>query len=373
MTHSEKRIPLYIQLRSFVLEQIRQGVWNKNDQLPTEHELAAKFNVSRITVKNALQQLVKEGLIYRIQGKGTFLSAPGVGEKTIYTEETSEDSTGGAKKTIAFLMPRLQNAFTAHILGGIEEVLVQAGYNLLFFKTNDSQEQERERVRQALRLGVKGLIVFPVDGEHYNEELVQLTLSRFPLVLIDRDMPGIAANCVYSDHSGGAYEATRHLLGMGHRHIAYIASGKSGTTSVEERLSGFEKALAEAGITSAPGYRVTDASPSVIEAFLEERQLPTAIFAENSGTGYEIMKTAAMLGIKVPEQLSVVFFDDVEYGAMWAVPPTVVIQQDQLIGQEAARLLLSVIANPMQERRKIVLPTKLLVRESTRFLIDQGP
>ncbi|MBW7459761.1 substrate-binding domain-containing protein, partial [Paenibacillus sepulcri] len=168
------------------------------------------------------------------------------------------------------------------------------------------------------------------------------------------------------DHSGGAYEATTHLIRMGHRRIAYIATGKSGTTSVEERMNGYEKALFDNGLPSPHSHRLTGAAAAGIEAFLDTHRETTAIFAENSGTGYEVMRTAARLGIAIPEQLSLAFFDDVEYGDMWSVPPTVVIQQDKLIGQEAARLLLSVMANPMQERRKIVLPAELIVRESTR-------
>jgi GntR family transcriptional regulator of arabinose operon len=357
----DKRIPLYIQLRTFVLEQIQQHHWQSGDRLPSENELADQFSVSRITVKNALKTLVKEGLIYRIQGRGSFVAAPGAGEPTLISAESNHNSL----PLVAYLMPWLRNSFTANLLSGVEEEMVKSGFNVLFYKTHDSQQKEKELIHQVIQLGVKGIIIFPVDGEHFNEELVQLTLSRFPIVLIDREMRGIAANSVCSDHSGGAYAATKHLIGQGHKQIAFIASSQSGTISVEERLLGYEKALSDHGLPIHHSLRLLQAGPPVIADFLLEHKEITAVFAENTGTGNQVIQIADKLNLTIPDRLSLIFFDDFEFSELSRIPPTIIVQQEEEIGKEAARLLISLINNPMQERKKIVLPSQLIVRQST--------
>jgi DNA-binding LacI/PurR family transcriptional regulator len=266
-------------------------------------------------------------------------------------------------------MPWLRNRFTANLLSGVEEEIVKGGFNVLFYKTNDSQLKEKELIHQVIQLGVKGIIIFPVDGEHYNEDLVQLTLSRFPIVLIDREMRGIAANSVCSDHIGGAYAATKHLIEQGHQQIAFIASGKYGTISVEERLIGYEKALSDHGLPIHHSLRLLQAEAKKIENFLREHNEITAIFAENSGTGNQVIKSAVKLNVLIPDQLSLVFFDDYEFSDMSRILPTVVVQQEEEIGREAARLLVSLIDNPLQERKKIVLPSHLVVRQSTKPIL----
>jgi GntR family transcriptional regulator of arabinose operon len=365
----DKRIPLYIQLRTFVLEQIQQHLWQSGDRLPSENELANQFGVSRITVKNALKTLVKEGLIYRVQGRGSFVTAPGSGEPTLLSAESSPNTP----PLIAYLMPWLRNSFTANLLSGVEEEMVKSGFNVLFYRTHDSQQKEKELIHQVIQLGVKGIIIFPVDGEHYNEELVQLTLSRFPIVLIDREMRGIAANSVCSDHSGGAYVATKHLIEQGHHQIAFITSSQHGTISVEERLVGYEKALSDHGLPIHHNLRLLHAGAIEIESFLMEHNEITAIFAENTGTGNNVIHIAAKLNLPIPERLSLVFFDDFEYSELSRIPPTVIVQQEEEIGKEAARLLISLINNPMQERKKIVLPSHLIVRQSTKPHLVSSP
>jgi GntR family transcriptional regulator of arabinose operon len=361
-----KRIPLYIQLRTFILEQIQQHRWQSGNRLPSENELAKQFGVSRITVKNAVKTLVQEGLIYRVQGRGSFVAAPGTGEPTLISTESSNNSL----PLIAYLMPWLRNGFTANLLSGVEEEISKSGFNVLFYKTHDSQQLEKELIHQVIQLGVKGIIIFPVEGEHFNEELVQLTLSRFPIVLIDREMRGIAANSVCSDHSGGAYAATKHLIEQGHRQIAFIGSSKRGTMSVEERILGYEKALSDHGLPIHHSHRLLHAEANDIEDFLREHNEITAVFAENSGTGNHIIKIANTLSKSIPERLSLVFFDDYEYSEMSRIQPTVVVQQEEEIGKEAARLLLSLINNPMQEQKKIVLPSHLTVRQSTKPILS---
>jgi GntR family transcriptional regulator of arabinose operon len=348
--------------------------------LPSEIEFSEQFNVSRITVKNALAQLIEDNLIYRVQGKGSFVSRDLTGEPKIYQQEPVPTSAK-SKPMVAYLMPRLGNTFTAQLLNGIESELTKLNHRLIFCKTYDSQEIEKQVLREVVQLGVSGIIIFPVDGESYNEEILRLTLNDFPLVVVDRYLRGIETNCVCSDNVDGAHQGTSHLIESGHRRIGFISTAYQGTTSIEDRLIGYEKALAEHNIPVEHRLRLVHfegeqvnsvlkdgiADPQIkgeIQEFLKQNPDMTAVFAINSAVGLTVIEAAKEMGIQVPEQLSIVFFDNYELSALSSIPPTCISQEEYVMGEEAARLLVSIIENPKQERRKIITSNKLIVRKS---------
>ncbi|MBB6670882.1 GntR family transcriptional regulator [Cohnella nanjingensis] len=380
MAKSSPRIPLYTQIRQYIRDQIERKAWLPGDRIPSENELAGRFNVSRITVKNALSKLNEEGLIFRVQGKGSFISPDPFGEPLIYAPDAA---LGGKNKgLVAYLMPRLVNSFTARMLDGVEAELAKHGYRLIFCKTKDSQEIEKEVLQEVIQLGVKGIIIFPVDGETYSEDILRLTLIDFPLVVIDRYLRGIETNCVYADNVEGARMATEHLISLNHTKIGFLSTVYPGTTSLEDRLVGYEKALAEHHIPVEHRLRLTHFAPEPMNTVLDEgiadetakkemqlylKENPdmSAVFAVNSAVGLTLIEAAVDMGIRVPEDLSVVFFDNYELAALSAIPPTCVSQDELEIGKEAVRLLVSVIDNPKKERSRVVLPNKLIVRKST--------
>jgi DNA-binding LacI/PurR family transcriptional regulator len=372
-----KRTPLYKQIRKYVLNNISQNHWKPNDRIPSENELAAQFKVSRITIKNALQELIDEGIIYRIQGKGSFVAANRSGEPLVYQSAPFAENT-----LVAYLMPRLDNRFTANLLNGIENGLAAAGYYVMFCETHDQLELEKELLRKMVRLQVKGIIIYPVQGQTYNEEILKLTLNRFPVVVVDRYLRGIETNCVCADNMTGAYDAVTHLIGMGHRHIGFVSTGYEGTSSLEDRLGGYEKALTEhlipidhrLRLVNLDGKKVNtifqtgeaDAeSKEEIKSFLRQNAHLTGVIAANSAVGLTLTEAVKEMSLRIPEDLSVVFLDDYELSAFSRIPPTCVSQEELTVGKEAAKLLVSLIEKPDQERKKILIPTQLIVRQST--------
>lgn len=371
------RTPLYKQIQEYVRNNIRQSVWQSNDKIPSENELAAKFNVSRITIKNALQELIEAGLIYRIQGKGSFVSKNGSGEPLVYRSERQ-----GTDNKVAYLMPRLDNRFTANLLHGIENQLAEEGYDLLFRTTGDSQESEKRLLNELTHSGVKGVIIYPAQGQTYNEDILKLTLNEFPVVVVDRYLRGVETNYVCSDNVTGAFEATAHCIRLGHRAIGFLSTVIEGTSSLEDRLAGYEKALSEHGILIDRHLQLIDldgkqvnsilregsghpASKEQIVRYLERNSGITAVIAANSSVGLTFMEAAKQLALRIPEDMSVVFLDDFEHSAFSAVPPTHINQEEYTVGREAVKLLCSVMDNPRQKRRKIVVPTRLVIRSST--------
>lgn len=362
MNKTSKRIPLYSRIHEYARDQISNGVWRPGDRLPSENELARQFQVSRITVKQAMSALVKEGMIYRIQGKGSFVSRGEEGEPAVIPPRVQPDFL---LNWVAFLMPSLDSSYTTHLLKGVEGALSRAGYRLMFCRTSESPERESRLIAEMVQSGAKGIIIYPAEGESYNEEILRLTLNRYPIVVIDRYLKGVETNCVCSDHFGGAGQATSHLLQLGHKKIAYLTTPYADTSSLEDRLEGYKHALAEAMLPVEKRLIVTDLELPRLVRFFHQNPDVTAVFAANAGIGLKAIDAIEEAGLRIPDQISIVFFDTFEYAAYARVPPTSVVQQEEEIGRQAAELLLSVIEEPSRERQKIILPPKLVLGRST--------
>jgi GntR family transcriptional regulator of arabinose operon len=363
MSNTPARIPMYIQLKTYMMNQIQQGIWKPGDKLPSENELAEQFDVSRITVKNAMADIVEQGLIYRIQGKGTFIADSAAPPFLVFEPRETMSSC------VAFLMPRLDNLFTANLMTGIELELAEHGYHLVFRLTHDRQELEINLLKELTQLGMKGIIIYPVEGETFNNEILKLTLGDYPLVIVDRYLRGLDANCVSSDNFAGAYEATKHLTSLGHTKISFLSTAIKGTTSIEDRLRGYEQALSDAGLFIDYRLRLILNSGlpiyEQIKQYILDNPDVTAIVTTTSTIGLFAMKAARDLGLVVPQDLSIVCFDDHEKSELSEVPLTYVNQNEKQIGREAAKLVISQIQNPGQERRSLGLPSDLVVRGST--------
>jgi GntR family transcriptional regulator of arabinose operon len=363
MSNTPARIPMYIQLKTYIMNQIQQGIWKPGDKLPSENELAEQFDVSRITVKNAMADIVEQGLIYRIQGKGTFIADSAAPPFLAFEPRETMGSC------VAFLMPRLDNLFTANLMTGIEQELAEHGYHVVFRLTHDRQELEIKLLKELTQLGMKGIIIYPVEGETFNNEILKLTLGDYPLVIVDRYLRGLDANCVSSDNFAGAYEATKHLTSLGHTMISFLSTAIKGTTSIEDRLRGYEQALSDAGLFIDYRLRLILNSGlpiyEQIKQYILDNPDVTAIVTTTSTIGLFAMKAARDLGLVVPRDLSIVCFDDHEKSELSEVPLTYINQNEKQIGREAAKLVLSQIQNPRQERRSLGLPSDLVVRGST--------
>nr|WP_286672229.1 GntR family transcriptional regulator [Cohnella hashimotonis] len=362
---SSKRTPLYAQIESYVRDQIRSGKWKPGKRLPSENQLCKQFDVSRITIRGAMDKLVEEGVVFRIQGRGSFVSEePGAGERAKYAlgKGTSDERE---LQTVAVILPRLWGMLTNSLLAGVERALEPSPYRMMLLTTGDSQEIEEVKLQEALRAGARGLIVYPAEGRTYSEEMLRLTLDRYPIVVIDRYVRGVPTHCVCSDHIAGAYEATEHLLRLGHRRIGFVTTPYEGTTSLEERLEGFRQALNDYGVVLDRNLVLERAEQDAIAAFLAGSSNVTALFAVNESIGQMALHAAEAAGMRVPDDLSVVFFDDYDHADAARIPPTCVAQQGETIGYEAAGRLLSLFADPHQERTMVRIPTRLIVRSST--------
>jgi LacI family transcriptional regulator len=268
--------------------------------------------------------------------------------------------------TIGLLVPNSLNPYFAELARGIEDYCERNGYCVILCNSDDNPDKQRSYLRVLLEKRIDGLIVASAGCD---SGLAQgLAGVRTPMVIVDRGLEGVDADLVRIDHEYGAYLATRHLLELGHRDIATI-SGPATTSVAQMRLAGFCRALQDAGIKVAPERIVQSDFTSTggynAAAALLERDPPSAIFAANDMIGIGVLRAAAERNVRVPTQLSVIGFDDIQMSRYVYPALTTVGQSILQLGEMAAGVLLRRLATPdLATEQRIVTPS-IVIREST--------
>lgn len=274
---------------------------------------------------------------------------------------------GGRSNVIGLLVIDLTTQYMGEIIQGIDDVLAANQYELMLYTTHRRKTKESAYVNMMTRGLADGLlIVLPREPEAYLESLRQ---RDFPYVLIDQLGTDDADLSVVAANREGGYEATEHLINLGHRRIG-IVTGWMDMISARQRLEGYEAALADYGIPYDPDlvYVGDFSQPGGFNGasyFLEMAAPPTAVFASNDILAMGVYDAARMYGLNIPGRLSVVGFDDIPLAAVSSPKLTTVRQPLQEMGRVATQLLLDLINAPEEKPRSIVLPTELILREST--------
>ena len=268
--------------------------------------------------------------------------------------------------TIGLLVPNSLNPYFAELARGIEEYCERNGYCVILCNSDDNPEKQRSYLRVLLEKRIDGLIVASAGGDI---GLAQgLAGVKTPMVIVDRGLDGVDADLVRIDHEYGAYLATRHLLELGHRDIATIG-GPSSTSVAQMRQAGFCRALQEAGITVRPERMLESDFTSTggynAAAILLEGNPPSAIFAGNDMIGIGVLRAAAERNVRVPSELSVIGFDDIQMSRYVYPALTTVGQSILQLGEMAAEVLLRRIATPSLVTDQRIVTPSIVLREST--------
>jgi len=372
---SSDRVPAYRRVAAALADAIEQGRYAPGARLPAEIDLAAEFEVSRGTLRQALAALRADGFIEAIPGRGSFVT------------HGTPNRPERRRMVVGVVVPSVAQPYVPDLLSWIEDVLHVNGYAMLVGSSGSTREQQAGRVHRILDEGASGLIAYPVDYEPDPALFAHLGERGFPVVLIDRHLVGLAIDAVLPDNVGGAYAAVSHLADLGHRRIAFVSTDNLSTTSVAERLQGYQQALTAHGIPVddrliCAELPVTsrwprDASSGVkghaarIARFLE-RQRPTAVFTLHDYLAADVLEAAAALGLRVPGELALASFDDDPSAARLTVPLTAVRQPREQLGRLAARLVIERIEGRRTETARIVLPTQLVVRQSSGSLVGNA-
>src|SRR3989440_4884559 len=364
LSKKERTKIIHDQLMTYFRERILDGRLSAGARLPTDEELAAMYQISRDSVRQALALLANEGLIERVQGRGTFVSPPSSNGSPVAQLK---------QKQIGLVLNRtLRTQLTMDLLVGVEQAAKSHSYNISFTYAEGEQEQQARDIARLRANHISGMIIWPMGDTTHDASIQQLQADHIPLVLMDRYFPGLTIDYVGSDNVGGGYRATEHLLILGHRRIGFVFTQEETlrTTSVYERWQGYCKALQKYEVPYdetlvVPDFRQPQmGTHEELVAFLQRPDRPGAIFAVNDYVALDVLQAAKAIHLRIPEDLAVVGFDDMEFAARVNPPLTTVVQQFIDIGLRAGTLLISRIEGNVGAPKHIELPTNLIIRES---------
>lgn len=282
-----------------------------------------------------------------------------VEEHTFVLDMSAAKLAGGRSRLIGSLIPSLAWPLMPEFMRGISDVIAQSPYELILYSITHEQVQhdskQREVISRILQSNLASglLAIFPGPALPY---LTELHEQGFPVVIIDdRDEP-TSVPWMSADNRIGAFKAVQYLLQLGHRRIAYI-KGPVNYRASQERYQGYCDALRDAGLVPDPtlvrqGDFIPTSGREIAHYFFTLPERPTAIFASNDHVAYDVLGVAKEYGINVPDDLSLVGFDDIAPSSYSQPPLTTVRQPFYELGKSAAELLLSLLELPPALRQK---------------------
>lgn len=268
-------------------------------------------------------------------------------------------------RTVGVLVSDLRNTFYADFAAGVASSARRNGYTMMLVDDQGSAEAEMDAARAFVATRVAGVIVTPLSREVSD----YLRAQRIPVVEADRQFSEGRCDAVAVDNESIARRVTEHLIALGHRRIALLIDEIAWTTG-SDRAAGYRNALDEAGIGVDPslvvtaGWDAAAARDSAI-ALLARRDHPTAVFAANNLIAEGVWRAASALGLRVPESVSIVAFDDSQWMSMVSPSVTAVAQDADALGEAAMGRVLARIANPDAAPETVLLEARLLPRGST--------
>lgn len=368
---NEPSLPLYLNIKNYLLNQI-QNKLSIGDRIPTESELMSQFNVSRITVTKALKELKEEGYIIRYPSKGSFVASHDSYTKNLNIPSSEEISSKETYTDILCMLPYFSDQFSLNIINGITSVLPPKQYNIHMVQSR-TYENEDYLLKKCFQSDISGLILFPVDQVYYSNQLLRMKLSNYPMVLIDRILPGIDTNYVVIDNVYAGKIAFEHLFMLGHRSLLFITHTSKDVLTVKSRIKGLWQGSEEAGLLPScihieenlDIHKPLNISADYIARILTEKHI-TAIVCSESQTCLYMYSLLCELGLKVPKDISMISFDNPTNNISDFNFFTHINQHEYLMGQYAGKILLKMLENgQLEDNEKKTLTPTLETRLST--------
>ena len=285
--------------------------------------------------------------------------------------ESARQLRAGSSRTLAYVMLDAANPFFTDVASGIDEAAETADLSLVLCNSRNSADRERSHLALLEQQRVQGILVTPVDPD--SPSLDEVARRGTPVVVVDRTRSDQSFCSVAVDDVLGGKLAIEHLLDRGHTRIAYVG-GPAHLGQVRDRLEGAREAWAAGGRPADALTWVETSAMTVVEgreagsrlAGIPARRRPTAAFCANDLLALGLLQHAISSGVRVPEELAIVGYDDIEFAAAAAVPLTSVRQPRQLLGRTAAELVLDEAGNPDHTHRQVLFTPELVARASTQ-------
>lgn len=347
VTARKRMKPLYQIIYDDLHMKIQSGEYKAGDVLPTENQLCAIYNVSRITATRALNELKQHGFIERKKKKGSVVLPVSYMYKPM-------------AQNIAVVFSYFDN-YETKIANALTPFAQKKNCSIMLFDTQHSKEKEREVLKYLLSQKIIGLIVWPITRSSNLDIFCQFALNNVPMCFMDYSSYGIKAPCICSDNYDGMYNITKHLISLGHRYIAYYPYKDNFLPTEEERFSAYCRAIIKNGAVLDPDYFIpmpdniknstTENIPyfsycaeTAIRHILSLNLRPTAVVCVNDATAVHMIEQAKRHGLRVPEDLSVTGFDNVALAIQKEI--TTVSQDFGEMAKLALNMIFYQLANP---------------------------
>ncbi|PLV60430.1 substrate-binding domain-containing protein [Thermotoga sp. KOL6] len=333
-------LPKYVKIINYLEEIILKGEIKPGEKIPSENELAAKFNTTRMTVRRALKELEARQIIKRVPGVGTF----------IY------DSNILSNKKVGVIV------HNRRIMYGIISALTMENMKYFVFDQTGDLNRERESLSQLLKYGIDGLIIEPYATSAANELLSRLIDEGFPVVFVDRTIPGnFSTPTILSDNYKGGFLIGKHMVQIHNvRKVLFVSHEDLSIISVRERYSGLSEALGyQPEIFKLPSLR---ADLINLVDYVKNKEID-AVFFCNDTIALRGICYFLKFGIKVPNDVKVFGYDDEPFSKITLPSITTIRQYLEKVGEEAVQTLISILKKERVEKIKRV-DVELVIRES---------
>jgi DNA-binding LacI/PurR family transcriptional regulator len=347
------------QITRQLMERLENAQYEAGAFLPAERLLAEEFGVSRPTLRKALAPLLEIGALINHPGVGTRVAVQNGGRKAPRSDW----------RIIALLLPDINNRFFIEVAEAIEYTALQRGYQLLLCNSRHQSNLESVHIRQLADRNVDGVIIGHDPNQETPITLSLLEEARIPFVFLFNSTREAQYDSVVLDEQAGVQQVLRYLFSLGHREIAFCSPVAAG--GPHPREIAYREILRQSGIEPRPHFILPfenldgPSGLSAVRGMLAGSPKPTAIFAGNDHSALILLKHLSALGARVPEDVSVVGFDNLAFTEHLTPPLTTVDQPKQQIGRRAVELLLEriEIAGDSEARHEVFNP-HLIIRES---------
>jgi LacI family transcriptional regulator len=333
--------------------------------MTTIYDIAKKAGVSPMTVSRVINNspLISEKTRKKVEEV--------IQELEYLPNKQARTLSSKKSKLVSLVIPDISNPFFTNIARGAEDKALQLGYQLLLSNTDEQIVKESNYINLLISAGADGILITPA-GDNSVSNLRKLVKRRIPFVMLDRIVESVSADVVSGDNLATTKKLIDHLLELGHRKIA-LFNGPSSLSNARERLQAYKNSLAIAGIEVDPSLIIEthfkqDNFEEIISKLIsfDPSSRPSAIVAANNFIGVNTLRALRSLQIVVPEEVSVVCFDDPETIPDYNPFLTVAAQPAYDMGFIGMQLLIERIeGSAPATNRKIVLPSELIVRKST--------
>ena len=363
-----KRKELLAELRQAVLT----GKYQPGHIIPTETELMNKYQLSRHSVRAALNMLVSDGLIVRKPGRGTIVSP---GARRVKT------------RMISLVVQEPSEWLTSGLASGLSEMLKQENCRLELVASGDTQDEFNQTIEDIIHNPTDGVIVMPLPWLTNHEWVFKLHQAGLPTVAIDTYPLGTEISSVEMDNFAGGILASEYLIEQNYKRLFFLSPKESATTT-QNRLEGFMEGVAnlnsKVDACFTLRYPLTEsakrehrrpwlAAYEYWKAFVRgagELKLPLGIFCVSDLEAYGVLLACKELGLKVPEDIGIVGFDDRDLALLAEPSLTTIRQEPEKMGRQAAELILELMDNPNAEVKHIKIMPELIERQSAKRISD---